>query len=216
MADERTRALLAEGRPPRQTSIFVGLAVLAALVFVIVLRRPTKPPSPSVLPAPPPVPVYSVNPADQLSSAMAELEKLPISSGPPLAKIHEALEGAGMSDKGYLLPDGKLPPPLPADAPRAVRIGLALVQYQGAQLAPPNAQPRDVALARAKTIAELAKTDFAAAVKAGDHGSTIDIGSIHRGILEPGTQYVVFTMAPGSVSDVLETPRGFWIVRRIK
>ena len=65
-------------------------------------------------------------------------------------------------------------------------------------------------------VAELAKTDFAAAVKGGDQGSALDIGAVHRGILEPGTQYVVFTLPPGSVSEVLDTPRGFWIVRRIR
>lgn len=206
------RALLGEGRPQRQTSILIGLAMIFALVFVVFLRKPNK----REVPAAPSAPAQpTVNPADQLSSAMAELEKLPIANGPPLAKIHEALEGAGASDKGYSLPDGKAPPPLPPDAPRAVRIGVVLVRYAGAQLAPLDAPARDVAMNRAKQLAELAKTDFAAAVKAGDVGSALDIGAVQRGILEPGTQYVVFTMAPGAVSDILDTPRGLWIVRRI-
>ncbi len=212
--DDRPREVLAEGRPSRQTSVLVGVAMLAALVFVLFLR---KPPRVVPVPAPPPAPpMSSVNAADQLSSAMAELEKLPLAEGPPLAKIHEALEGAGASDKGYQLPDGKFPPPLPPDAPRVVRIGVVLVRYQGAQLAPVDAPSRDAALVRAKQLAELAKTDFAAAAKAGDNGSAVDLGAVHRGILEPGTQYVVFTMTPGAVSEVLDTPRGFWIVRRIR
>lgn len=214
MPDDRTRELLAEGRPSRQTSVLVGLAMLTALVFVIFLRKPPK--IAQAPPAPPPAPVYTTNPADQLSSAMAELEKLPLGEGPPLAKLHEALEGVGASDKGYQLPDGRFPPPLAAEAPRAVRIGVVLVRYAGAQLAPLDAPSRDASLVRAKQLAELAKTDFAGAVKAGDQGSALDIGAVHRGILEPGTQYVVFTLAPGAVSEVLDTPRGFWIVRRIR
>lgn len=206
-------AAIDEDRPGRQTSILVGVVMIAALVFVVFLRKPNKRErAPIAQPAPQP----SVNPADQLSSAMAELEKLPIAAGPPLAKIHEALEGAGVSDKGYKLPDGRVPPQLPADAPRAVRIGLVLVRYQGAQLAPFDAPPRDAALARAEQLLELAKKDFAAAVNSGDQGSAVDVGAVARGILEPGTQYVVFTMAPGAVSEILDTPRGLWIVRRIR
>lgn len=204
--------LLAEGRPSRQTSVLVGLAMIIALGFMIFLRKP-----PKLAPAaPPPAPVYSTNPADQLSSAMAELEKLPLGEGARLAKLHEALEGIGASDKGYQLPDGKFPPPLAADAPRVVRLGVVLVRYQGAQLAPIDAPSRDASLVRAKQLAELAKNDFVAAVKAGDQGSAVDIGAVHRGILEPGTQFVAFTLAPGAVSEVLDTPRGFWIVRRIR
>jgi len=213
MADDRTRALQAEHRPPRNTSVLVGLAALIVLAFYIFRHRP-KPDAPPAAP-PAPITTMTVNAADQLASAMADLEKHPIAEGPPLEKIHEALEGAGISDKGYLLPDGKPPPPLPPDAPRAIRIGVVLVRYRGAQLAPLDSIPRDAALARANQLSALAKTDFAAAVRAGDPGSAADIGRVQRGLLEPGLQYVLFTMAPGAVSEVLDTPRGFWIVRRI-
>jgi hypothetical protein len=214
MADDRTRALLSETRPPRQTSVLVGLVAVIAVGFFI-LRRPPKPDAPPVPPAAP-ITTMTVDHADQLASAMAELEKLPLAEGPPIEKIREALEGVGISDKGYLLPDGKPPPPLPANAPRAIRIGLVLVRYRGAQLAPLDSVTRDAALARANQLAAVAKTDFAAAVKAGDVGSALDIGAVQRGILEPGIQYVVFTLPAGAVSDVLDTPRGFWIVRRIR
>ena len=221
MADDRTPLHLTDAaratpvRPARATSILVGLAMICVLVFVGFLRRPPKREAPVMAPA---TPIASVpaNPADQLASAMAELEKLPLSNSPPLAKIYEALEGAGASDKGYKLPDGRDPPPLALDAPRAVRIGVVLVRYQGAQLAPLDAPTLEVATARAKKLADLAKTDFAAAVKAGDVGSALDIGAVQRSILEPGTQYIVFTMAPGSISEILDTPRGLWIVRRIR
>jgi hypothetical protein len=203
-------------RPPRSTSIAVGFVVLVAVAFVI-LRKP-KPVSPVGPPSAGSVTSFNGNSAaaDQLASAMAELEKLPIAEGPPLAKIQAALEGAGNADKGFKLSDGRDPPPLPSDAPRAIRIGLVLVRYQGAQLAPQEAPAREQALVRAQTLAALAKTDFAAAVKAGDFGSSLDVGRVERGLLEPGTQYVLFTMQPGAVSEVLDTPRGFWIVRRIR
>jgi hypothetical protein len=194
-------------------TVLVGLGMLVLLAFVIVRPRRAQPESST----PPASPVASgANPADQLASAMAELQALPPVEPLPLSKIHAALENAGSSDKGYKLPDGKDPPPLPDGAPRAIRIGVVLVRYQGSQLAPLDAPSRDDALARAKVLATLAKSDFAAAVHAGDPGSTADIGAVQRGILEPGTQYVTFSLMVGGVSEILETPRGFWIVKRLK
>ncbi|MGZ3418021.1 MAG: peptidylprolyl isomerase [Polyangiales bacterium] len=207
------RAVLGEGKPPRHVSILVGLAMLVMLGLVILRPRRARTEAP---PSPPAVAPTGPSPADQLASAMAELQALPAAEPLPLSKIHEALEGAGNSDKGYKLPDGKAPPPLPADAPRIVRIGVVLVRYQGSQLAPANAPSRDDALTRAQTLATIAKADFATAVRGGDSGSTGDIGAVERGILEPGTQYVVFTLPVGSISEILDTPRGFWIVKRLK
>jgi len=33
-------------------------------------------------------------------------------------------------------------------------------------------------------------------------------------VLEPAVEYAIFTLPVGSVSDPLETPRGYWIVKR--
>jgi hypothetical protein len=194
-------------------SVLVGLAMLVILGAVIL--RPRRMPAEAAHAAPPAM-SSGPTPADQLASAMADLQALPAAEPLPLAKIHEALEGAGNSDKGYKLPDGSAPPALPADAPRVVRIGVVLVRYQGSQLAPANAPSREDAFGRAQTLATIAKADFATAVRGGDQGSTADIGAVQRGILEPGTQYVVFTLPVGGTSEILDTPRGFWIVKRLK
>jgi hypothetical protein len=97
-----------------------------------------------------------------------------------------------------------------------VRFGVVLVKYHGAQLAPDAAPARGVCLERARTLARLARDDFPAAVRGGDKGSREDVGTVRRGVLEPGTEYVLFTLPVGGTSEVLDTPRGFWIVRRIK
>ena len=60
-----------------------------------------------------------------------------------------------------------------------------------------------------------AQQDFAEAVKKGDRGSTTDAGRIPRGVLEPYLEYVLFTLEKAKVHpEPLDTPRGYWIVRR--
>jgi len=120
------------------------------------------------------------------------------------------------SDAGATLLSGEAPPPLPADAPKSVVFGVILVQYQGAQGAPPNARSRDAALTLAKQLAEEAKQDFKAAAAKGDKGSMENAGRIPRGMLEPAPEYVLFTLPKNGVSDPVDTPRGFWIARRIE
>lgn len=125
-------------------------------------------------------------------------------------------EQAERSDAGVTLLSGEAPPSLPADAPKKVRFGVVLVQYRGAQGAPPTARTKEAALALAKELAELAKTDFKAAVGKGDKGSTDDLGYIPRGVLEPAPEYELFSLPKGGVSGPVDTPRGFWITRRIE
>ncbi|WP_437677630.1 peptidyl-prolyl cis-trans isomerase [Sorangium sp. So ce131] len=127
-----------------------------------------------------------------------------------------AAEPAGRSDAGVTLLSGEAPPGLPAEAPKRVRFGVVLVQYRGAQGAPPTARSRDAALGLAKELAELAKTDFKAAIDKGDKGSTDDLGYIPRGVLEPAPEYELFSLPKGGVSGPVDTPRGFWIARRIE
>ncbi len=115
------------------------------------------------------------------------------------------------------LPDGRHVPELPASAPSTVSFGVVLFTYAGAQAAPDSARTKEAAKQRAESAIEEAKRDFKAAVAKGDRGSTADAGRIPRGVLEPAVEYVLFTLEKGAVhSEPVDTPRGYWVVRRIK
>jgi hypothetical protein len=116
---------------------------------------------------------------------------------------------------GSHLPDGRSAPPLPDGAPRQVRIGVVIVAYAGAQGVPPGMRSKREALEIATKLAVDARNDFHSAVVRGDNGSADDVGHIPRGVLELGTEYVIFTMPVRTVSELLETPRGYWIVKRL-
>ena len=103
-----------------------------------------------------------------------------------------------------------------AGAPKTVTFGVVLVTFAGAQGAPRTARTKADAEKLAASLAELAKKDFPAAVKKGDEGSTEDAGKMYQGILEAGPEFALFTLEPEHVAGPVETPRGFWIVRRIK
>jgi hypothetical protein len=113
------------------------------------------------------------------------------------------------------LPNGSPVPPLPDSAPKTVSFGVVLFQYAGAQYAPHNARSRAEALKLARETIALAESDFPEAVKRGDRGSTSDAGNLPRGVLEPALEYVLFTLASGKVyPEPVDTPRGYWLVRR--
>jgi hypothetical protein len=116
------------------------------------------------------------------------------------------LSGLGLGDAGALLP---------TSAPRQVKIGVVLVTYAGAEGAPPNARSKQEALTIAERLAGAARSDFHQAVSEGDSGSSDDIGRIPRGVLDPRTEVAVFALDSGAVSEVLETPKGYWIVKRL-
>ncbi len=107
--------------------------------------------------------------------------------------------------------------PLPAGAPTSVSFGVVLFTYQGVQFAPNGARTKPEALEKAKSVVEEAKKDFAEAVKKGDRGSTADAGRIPRGVLEPDLEQVLFALEKGAVHpEPLDTPRGYWVVRRVE
>lgn len=121
--------------------------------------------------------------------------------------------GFGLSGLGSLLEAGVA---MPSGAPRTVRLGVVLVQYAGAEGAPSSARAKSDALKHAMDLADQAKGDWKAAVKAGDSGSSEDIGRIPRGVLDRTTELAVFSLDKDALSEPLDTPRGFWVVKRIE
>jgi hypothetical protein len=111
--------------------------------------------------------------------------------------------------------DAGTAPPLPENAPKTVRFGVILVTYRGAQAAPKDARSKAEAQSKAASLLLEARSNFDEAVKKGDRGSTADAGSMPRGVLEPPIEYALFTLDKGELhEEPLDTPRGFWIVRR--
>jgi hypothetical protein len=123
---------------------------------------------------------------------------------------------AGGSDAGARLLTGEPAPALAAEAPKSIVFGVILVTYKGAQGAPINSRSHEAALELAKELAEAAKQDFKATVAKGDKGSMENAGRMPRGMLEPAPEFVLFSLPKDGVSDPVDTPRGFWIVRRIE
>jgi len=121
---------------------------------------------------------------------------------------------------GNTMPDGTPVPPLPMLAPRQVRFGVVLVTYAGSQPSAAGARPAARPKADARTLADklaaTARQDFHAAVQQGDAGSADDIGRVKLGILEPAPEYVLFTLPVDGVGGPVDTPRGFWIVKRLE
>jgi hypothetical protein len=152
------------------------------------------------------------------ASANAGLGELPGDGGlflPDLA-IDTRMD-AGTFGK---MPDGTPVPAMSANAPKTVRIGVVLISYAGAQSGPLGEKPNPRSKADAKALAEKlageAAADFHGAVQRGDPGSQDDIGKIKMGFLEPSVDFVVFSLAVGAVSPAFDTPRGYWIAKRIE
>ncbi len=136
------------------------------------------------------------------------LDDLPVFSGPDTRS-----DAGGIGNR---MPDGTPVPPLPDHAPKSVRFGVVLVQYTGSEGAAPTARSKRDALDLGIKLAGDARSDFHGAVRRGDDGSTDDAGRIQRGILELAVEYFLFTLPTGQVSDPIDTPRGFWIVKRLE
>ena len=195
------------GAAPMQRSATIGLGIIllvlvAAAIFFGRSSKKADKPTPSAKA------VASAAPRPSASAPSAALE----------TAVEAALspEGPG-EDRGFdILPDGRKAPALPESAPNIVRFGVIQFAYEGSQFASPGSRSKDDAKKRAQKAIEEAKTDFAAAAAKGDRGSTADAGRMPRGILEPAPEYLLFTLAKGQVYDQpIDTPRGYWVIRRI-
>jgi hypothetical protein len=175
----------------------IGLVIAALLVLFVVkggkLNKPAAAEAVSIKSAPvaaTPTPVA--------------VPQAPTSSAAPVGSALAAL-----------LKDGVVPN-LPDSAPKHVTFGVVLLSYAGAQGTGADARGKSAALERAQALMSQATTDFAEAAKKGDAGSVANAGRISRGVLEPTLEYVLFTLKKGEVfPEPLDTPRGYWILRRI-
>jgi hypothetical protein len=188
----------------RTTTVTVGLLFVAALGAVAVYGlRPKRAPEHG----PPP-------------KASASARRLPSSapsgSSAPEASVDSVPGRDGVVTEGFEnFPDGGKVPELPASAPARVGFGAVIFTYQGSQGAPRDARSRDDARKKATETIELARTDFTAAVAKGDRGSTTDAGRVPRGVLEPPIEYYLFSLDKGKVHpEPIDTPRGYWVLRR--
>jgi len=154
--------------------------------------------------------------SEQRASVDAPSLAIPKTDPEPTEKPNETDDGPPDSEAEER-PNGGPVPKLPADAPSSVRFGVILFRYRGAQYAGGEARSKPEALALAEATLKEAEKDFEEAVKKGDPGSTGDAGRLPRGILEAPIEYVLFTMQPGTVyREPVDTPRGYWVVRRNK
>ena len=186
------------GDGQRWVSILVGAAIIALVGYLTIEAqgsRPIKKDSAGTAPAT----SASAEPSATITAdAAAPPEELDVDGGLFLPAL-------SLGDAGVM----------PAGAPRSVKIGVVLVSFAGAEGAPPTARSKKDAQTIAERLGADARSDFHRAVTGGDPGSADDIGRLPRGVLDPRTEIAVFALSPGEVSEVLETPRGYWIVKRI-
>lgn len=121
-----------------------------------------------------------------------------------------------------LMEDGSTVPPLAEDAPKRVRLAVLVVGFDGTQgFSIPGFSERhrtkDEALELARSVHQLAQTDLKKALEKADRGSRDDIGFLPRGILERRIEHQVFGLRKGDFApEPLETPRGYWVVKRLE
>jgi hypothetical protein len=189
----------------RNSQALLGLLFLVAVAVALILTRQSR------------VAKRASVPSASQSAAPAPSASAP----PPIGSIERQVETALAPDEGGgqgfdVLPDGRKAPPLPDTSPQSVTFGVVQVTYEGAQFVEKGARTKEQARQKAAGLVELAQKDFEAAVQKGDRGSRANMGRMHRGILEPAVEYLLFTLPKGTVyAEPVDTPRGFWIVRRI-
>ena len=203
---------------PRWVSMMVGLAVVGLALWMTARNFRT----PKAIGQEPDAQVGD-DAGAQAGRATGEARALSIEGGALLVSDLADLSAEAFRFEGGVgatMPDGTPVPPLPFTAPRQIRFGVVLVSYAGAQPAATGERPATRSRTDAKVLAEklalAAAQDFHAAVQQGDSGSSDDVGRVKLGILEPAPEYVVFTLPVGGVGGPVDTPRGYWIVKRIE
>lgn len=201
----------------RWVTALVGLAVVGLAVWIV--ARSSHPPEP-IGRSPRFYATSDAGDGDAAMYAYADAQ-VPNEGGGPLL-LTDLLNGDSLTDGGVgtTMPDGSPVPPLPRAVPRQIRFGVVLVSYAGAQPSPGGGHVSARSKADARVLSDrllaTAQQDFHAAVQQGDVGSADDIGQVKLGILEPAPEYVLFTAPVHAVGGPIDTPRGYWIVKRLE
>ena len=200
----RSIVLVARTMKRRSPAVFAAIALLlsGALIYVGSQKKPEFKPAPAVK-------KVAVEDEVEADEKDVEEEEAPVEAAPAAAVDSPARFSS--------LPDGSAVPDLPKGAPSRVKIGVVIYRYEGSQSPPDSERSREEAEKLAKAALEGAEKDFEAEVKKGDRGSLSNVGWIKKGILEPAVQYAVFTIDQGKLAkEIIDTPRGFWVVKRIR
>jgi hypothetical protein len=181
--------------------VVLGIAGLAYLDGNSRKAAAPKAEAPATVPAPAP----SDEAAPEGESAPAPL----VGTGAP--------EVPGPTTRFHMMPDGSPVPALAPSAPERIKLGVAIFRYKGTQGSSDSSRSREAALALAQEATKVGQEDFANAVKKGDRGSSENIGWIDQRILERAVEYAVFSLEKGEISKApIDTPRGFWVAKRLR
>ena len=138
----------------------------------------------------------------------------------PSVRAQELQQGKNIAlgaARFYMMPDGSPVPTLPSSAPKKLKLSVVLFAYAGAQMVPPGFRTRTDALQLAEAALASASIDMKQAIAQGDPGSSSDIGWVRRNVLEKYLEYRVFNLKKGELlPQVIDTPRGLWIVKRTR
>ena len=202
----------------RWVTTLVGLAVVVLAVWLVV--HDFKPPK-AIGHDPNPPPSASAATDGGAPLALAGDAGGGFGEGGPLLLSDLLSEPRMDAGVGGTMLDGTPVPGLPLTVPRQLRFGVVLVSYAGAQPSAgggsrPSTRSKADALVLAQKLLPTAQQDFHAAVQQGDGGSSDDVGHVKLGVLEPAPEYVLFTLGVDGVGGPIDTPRGYWIVKRLE
>ncbi len=149
-----------------------------------------------------------------------------VSGAQPFDEFQRVIDAALQGHPTAQQPTAPAPPPAPVPPPTAQgeRIGAShiLVMYAGSSRAPQTVtRSRDEARARAAEVLRRARggEDFADLARnfsdepgAGPRGG--DLGVFGRGMMVPAFEAGAFALSVGEISEIVETPFGFHVIRR--